>query len=879
MPHTTVIVPPSALPARPLAARLVLAASYASMGAALWVLWLPRWLPPATLPLGLPPTPRDASFGWLVRLAAVAALGYCPGARLVVAKPLLRSPPKFVPLARHAALAAALAGLAFLLGPTPLVDLVAPLLPQGGFLASAASAITAAADAAISFAGPMLGAAFVLGAGVFVVPAHFERSNPYATATGDNGTIPVPSPRRGVLVANLGTPVAPRPAEVATFLRAFLSDTRVIEVAPAVWWFVLNCIIVPIRKYSSAMLYSRIFSEDGKSPLLLYGTEHATALQAALGDKDFDVQLGMRYGEPSIDRAIAHFMAEGVSDIVVMTAYPQYSGTTVASIYDAVYAAALRYRHVPAITVIPPYYDHPAYISAIASRMRETRAALPAEHAPQLTLFSFHGIPASYVHRGDPYPAHCEATAAAVAAELGLAPDAWHLCYQSQFGSDPWLQPYTDELLVELAEAWTGDGPLNILAVCPGFLVDCLETIDEIGEVSAEVFAEAGGGKLTLVPCLNADPTWIDASVAIPFLSDGPGCEHAFDACFDLLTRDMAAAPPPLPPSDELAISWGPAGGLIHHGSALCLRISFSTPASPLLEPGTGAAVVDVVVPWPPTDADAHLAPPPHDAEPSVLADALAAGLAARPIAILCPMTGDIGPELRISKYSAPLAAAGISSAIINAPYYGDRRPPGWTGSYGVPTVEAMMAQATGVIVEALATAQWARSTGASAVCYAGVSWGGAMSSMANLLDHDSSAVVTTAGSHSPAPAFVDGAMARSVPWDAHGGKSEDNLMVVLLRRISTTMVTEFPAKATGAARVIRHISAPHDHYIPRDSSLRLFDSLVNAPGTVESARVEVLGGHASTVLFYTSTHVDAILDALAALKRTTAATASPTAD
>ena len=525
--HKTILVAPSSLPSKSVVVRMGLTVQYLVLGIGLWMVWAPRWLSGTVY--GMPSTPQDATLGWVVRVVSVLALGYCPGGRVLVAKKALSRVPGVTPLAFHLGLAGTLiavgAGLGgeLDLGDALVGGLTGVLTSDGGdavgMWVGIVGSVVSVLDGAVAFAGLMIAVAYLVGALVFVIPSHFERTNPYAAPPGD-AVIPPPSPKVGVLVANLGTPVSPAPADVATFLRAFLSDSRVIEVAPAVWWFVLNLIIVPIRKYTSSVLYSRLFTDAGSSPLYVYGMDHAAKLQASLGPADYDVQLGMRYGEPSIAAAMAHFQEVGISKIVVMTAYPQYSGTTVASMYDAVYGAALKYRHVPAISVVPPYYDHPAYISAIANLVSAKLEQIPAEEKPDLTLFSFHGIPASYVHRGDPYPAHCEVTASLLAQELGLAPEAWHLAYQSQFGSDPWLQPYTDELLEELAESYTPpssnpDAKLNILALCPGFLVDCLETTDEIGHESAKAFSEAGGGKLHLVPCLNAADVWIQASAQI----------------------------------------------------------------------------------------------------------------------------------------------------------------------------------------------------------------------------------------------------------------------------------------------------------------------------------------------------------------------------
>lgn len=342
-----------------------------------------------------------------------------------------------------------------------------------------------------------IGAALAISSFAYLAPERFRRRSRWLDE-------PVPPPQQGgvgVLLANLGTPDAPTPKAVGEFLRAFLGDPRVVEVARPVWWCILNLFIVPFRKYSSAALYRRVFTEEG-SPLLTIGRRQTEALQAALGP-DIPVRLGMRYGDPSIRGAIEDLKRAGVDRILVVPAYPQYSGTTTASIIDEASDAARAWRLVPSLRFMPAWPDDPEFIEAVAVRIEETLADFDAEHV----VLSYHGIPVEYSRKGDPYAAHCVRTSRALVRRLGLARGGWTHCYQSQFGSAKWLGPATDTVLETLA----ADGVKRVAVVCPAFLVDCLETIDEIGHESRHLFREAGGEDLRLVPCVNDHPRWIEA--------------------------------------------------------------------------------------------------------------------------------------------------------------------------------------------------------------------------------------------------------------------------------------------------------------------------------------------------------------------------------
>jgi ferrochelatase len=315
----------------------------------------------------------------------------------------------------------------------------------------------------------------------------------------------------GVIVAALGTPDAPTPSALRRYLAQFLSDMRVIDLNPLLWQPLLRLGVLRRRPRRSAALYSNIWTEDG-SPLLLYSQQQVEGLQARLGER-YRVVLGMRYGSPSIAEAMAMLEREGIDRILIFSMFPQFSCSTTASIYDAANMAAggrrcplfhERKRTYPTLRFVPPYYAEQGYIEALKATIKEAVADMA--EPPERYLFSFHGIPRRYVDEGDPYRRQCEITAGLLAQALNLPDDRWTIAFQSQFGREEWLQPYTEDVLAELGAG----GVRSLLAVCPGFTADCLETIDEIGREGTHQFTEAGGEMLTLVPCLNAHPAWLD---------------------------------------------------------------------------------------------------------------------------------------------------------------------------------------------------------------------------------------------------------------------------------------------------------------------------------------------------------------------------------
>jgi ferrochelatase len=317
--------------------------------------------------------------------------------------------------------------------------------------------------------------------------------------------------RIGVLLAQLGTPDAPTPAALRRYLRQFLSDRRVVERNRVLWWFVLRLLVLPRRPRHSAALYRRIWSRDG-SPLLVISRSQARALEAELNRHEperFKVALGMRYGSPSIASAVRELLDWRADRLLLFPLYPQYAGATTASTYDEVFRQLSMLRFVPALRVVPPYHTHPAYIDALAQSVREAMTPLP--RPPDKIIISFHGIPQRFVDRGDPYASHCEATARSLAAQAGWENGTYLMSYQSRAGREPWLRPYTDETLVGLART----GVRHVMVICPGFVADCLETIDEIGHVGLEQFRAAGGETLQLVEGLNDRPRWIAAMTEI----------------------------------------------------------------------------------------------------------------------------------------------------------------------------------------------------------------------------------------------------------------------------------------------------------------------------------------------------------------------------
>jgi len=313
-----------------------------------------------------------------------------------------------------------------------------------------------------------------------------------------------PAPPPGILLSNLGTPDEPTPPAVRRYLREFLGDRRVVDAPRAIWWFLLNFVILPRRARASAALYRSVWTPEG-SPLLVIGRRQAAALERAAR---VPVELGMRYGSPSLESALAALEARGCRRILLFPLYPQYAGATSGSTSDALAArlrARLRARRAaPETRTVRHYHDDAAYVRCVAASVRE---AWEGRGEPERLLLSFHGLPKRYVALGDPYEEQCRATAEAVARELGLSRARWEISFQSRFGREEWLTPYTDETL----RAWGAQRLASVDVVCPGFAADCLETLEEIAVADRGIFERAGGGRFGYVPALNDRPDHVAA--------------------------------------------------------------------------------------------------------------------------------------------------------------------------------------------------------------------------------------------------------------------------------------------------------------------------------------------------------------------------------
>lgn len=311
---------------------------------------------------------------------------------------------------------------------------------------------------------------------------------------------PPDSTPHGVLLVNLGSPREPTRRGVRDFLSEFLSDPLVVDLDPRLWWLIRNLLVLPLRSGRVARAYQSIWMDEG-SPLIVHGRRLVRAVSAELG-AGFRVELGMRYGDPSMRAGLEALRREGCERISVLPLFPQYSQATTGTLeaeLERIVASLGGAAAAGHPSIVEPYYDHPAYVGALAARARESLASGPVDHV----VFSLHGLPVRYIEEGDPYRDHCEATVCALADALGLGEGDWSLAYQSRFGREEWLGPAADEHV----RAMAGRAP-RVLVVLPGFAADCLETLEEIGIGLVETFEEAGGEELRLVPCLNDHPVW-----------------------------------------------------------------------------------------------------------------------------------------------------------------------------------------------------------------------------------------------------------------------------------------------------------------------------------------------------------------------------------
>jgi len=328
-----------------------------------------------------------------------------------------------------------------------------------------------------------------------------------AVPLGNAGAAPAGKPERvGVLLVNLGTPDACDAKGVRVYLKEFLSDARVIENQGLVWQAILNGFILRVRPARKALDYKKIWNvEKNESPLKTITRAQAEKLGAAIADQEHVVvDWAMRYGNPSIRARIDALTAQGCSRLLVVPLYPQYSAATSATVCDEVFRVLADMRAQPILRVSPPYYDDPDYIEALALSINAHLATLPFQ--PELILASFHGMPQKYVDAGDPYYRQCVATTDALRRRLGLDASKLVLTFQSRFGYDEWLKPYTDKTIEELAK----QGAKRIAVVTPGFAADCLETLEEIAQENAEIFRHNGGEQFSAIPCLNDSDAGMD---------------------------------------------------------------------------------------------------------------------------------------------------------------------------------------------------------------------------------------------------------------------------------------------------------------------------------------------------------------------------------
>lgn len=305
--------------------------------------------------------------------------------------------------------------------------------------------------------------------------------------------------KQGVLLVNLGTPDEPSVPAVKRFLSQFLHDKRVVDMTRWLWCPLLHGAILPIRAPKVAKLYQSVWMEDG-SPLLVYSKKQVEKLRTQL---DMPVELGMTYGNPSLKTGVEALLAQGVEEIIVLPLYPQYSGTTTAAVSDGLTKAFKQIPVMPAYRFIRDYHDHPLYIKALADSVRRV---WEQKGKGDYLLCSYHGIPKRYADNGDIYPIHCERTTTLLARELGLEPNQIGMTYQSRFGREEWLQPYTDKTL----ETLPAKGIKNLDIMSPAFSSDCLETLEEISEECRELFMACGGSRFNFIPCLNDDDLHIE---------------------------------------------------------------------------------------------------------------------------------------------------------------------------------------------------------------------------------------------------------------------------------------------------------------------------------------------------------------------------------
>jgi len=317
-------------------------------------------------------------------------------------------------------------------------------------------------------------------------------------------------PRIAILLVNLGTPDEPTAPAVRRYLKQFLSDPRVIEIPQFLWAIILNLFVLPSRPKRVAAAYASVW--EGDSPIRRILAQQVEKLQSRLDGSlapfEVSVHSAMTYGNPGLPDVMDSLRNEGVDHFVILPLFPQYSATSGGAVYDAVTKWSLKQRNLPNLTIVKDYFAHPLYIKALADSIRRFQAI---HGKPEKLMFSFHGIPQPYADKGDPYPKRCKCTAAQVAQELGLAEDEWIISFQSRFGKQEWVKPYTDVTL----EEWGKAGVRSVQVVSPAFSADCLETLEELAMENRDNFINAGGKEYHYIPALNDDEAHIDLMEAL----------------------------------------------------------------------------------------------------------------------------------------------------------------------------------------------------------------------------------------------------------------------------------------------------------------------------------------------------------------------------
>ncbi|WP_151750774.1 ferrochelatase [Acinetobacter bereziniae] len=312
-------------------------------------------------------------------------------------------------------------------------------------------------------------------------------------------------PKVLIIIANLGTPDAPTAPAVRAFLKQFLSDQRVIEIPKILWAIILNAFVLPFRPKRVAEAYAQVWSNDSPMREILFKQVQQLQKKLSVFNTNFDLTIvpAMTYGRPGIDRVLDEAESQLYDHIILFPLFPQYSATSTAPLYDAVAKWLLKQRNIPGLSFIRDYYQHPLYIQALANSVRDYQQ----QHGQaEKLLMSFHGIPQPYADKGDPYADRCRVTAQKVAQALQLSDDQWAISFQSRFGKQEWVKPYTDQLL----QAWAEQGVASVQILSPAFSADCLETLEELAIQNAELFLKAGGKDYAYIPALNDRDDHID---------------------------------------------------------------------------------------------------------------------------------------------------------------------------------------------------------------------------------------------------------------------------------------------------------------------------------------------------------------------------------